>query len=154
MALALDDIGFQVLGVRLDSGDLSYLSRACWSVFHDIAERFNRPFMKDLTIAASNDINEEFLTNLDESHRITTFGIGTHLVTCQRQPALGCVFKLVDINGIPRIKLSEELEKILIPGRKWIYRLYGEGDVPLVDLISRASDGKFIFCVPSYHLTV
>jgi nicotinate phosphoribosyltransferase len=66
---------------------------------------------------------------------VDTFGIGTHLVTCYSQPALGCVYKLVEINGHPRIKLSEDLNKVTIPCKKQCFRLYGREGVPLVDLL-------------------
>jgi nicotinate phosphoribosyltransferase len=49
----------------------------------------------------------------------------TYTVTCQRQPALGCVYKLVEINTVPRIKLSQDVEKITIPGKKVAFRLFG-----------------------------
>lgn len=62
------------------------------------------------------------------------------MVTCQKQPALGCVYKLVEINGLPRIKLSHDVGKVTVPGRKNIYRLYGESGHMLIDLMKRADE--------------
>ena len=95
-----------------------------------------------MTIVASNNINEGVLYSLKEqAHSIDAFGIGTHLVTCQKQPALGMVYKLVEVNGQPRIKLSQELAKVTIPGNKAAYRLMiGEG-TPVVDImVGRSED--------------
>lgn len=67
--------------------------------------------------------------------------MGTNLVTCQSQPALGCVFKLVEIDDQPRIKLSQEVEKTVIPGKKSVYRLFGSTlpNTPVIDVIQLSS---------------
>jgi len=90
---------------------------------------------------ASNDINEKTLESLNtHGHQVDTFGIGTNLVTCQSQPALGCVYKLVEIEGKPRIKLSQDIVKVTIPGRKSIYRIWGQAEYPLLDLMTVQDD--------------
>ena len=138
VSLVLDDLGYVPTGVRLDSGDLAFLSMECERTFHDLAAELDRDFLRHMDIVASNDINENVLHSLNkQGHRITMFGIGTNLVTCQAQPALGCVYKLVELNGQPRIKLSQDLVKVLIPGRKMAYRLYGEKGWPLLDVMVR-----------------
>jgi len=139
----LHDLGYKPLGIRLDSGDLSILSKAVRSMFRqfDADHMMNQDYFSTCAIVASNDINEELLDELNTNgHEIDTFGIGTHLVTCQRQPALGCVYKLVDINGHARIKLSNEVAKIIIPGCKNCYRLYDKYDKPIVDLLTLSSE--------------
>ena len=110
-------------GIRLDSGDLSYLSLTVHRIFLQFAtDHPDRSFFKDLDIVASNDINEEVLHSLNkQGHAITVFGIGTNLVTCQAQLALGCVYKLVEIDSKPQMKMSQDFEKVLIPGRKVAY---------------------------------
>jgi len=139
VALALNDLGYKAIGVRIDSGDLAYLSNKSRETFIQVAKEFNIPWFANLTIIASNDINEETIWSLnDQRHSIDCFGIGTHLVTCQRQPALGCVYKLVEINGMPRIKLSQDGSKITMPGKKDAFRLYGGDGYALIDLLQKS----------------
>ncbi|PVD32044.1 hypothetical protein C0Q70_07471 [Pomacea canaliculata] len=141
VAMALHELGYKPRGIRLDSGDLSYLSREVRKVFKLVANSFDVPWFERLTIVASNDINEDTIHSLNtQGHDIDCFGIGTHLVTCQKQPALGCVFKLVEVNDKPRMKLSEDVEKVTIPGRKKAYRLYGHDGTALVDLMLQPSE--------------
>lgn len=139
---ALDELGYKPLGVRLDSGDLAYLSKEVRAMFCAVDEKVvKKQLFAKCTIAASNDINEDVLMALNrQGHAIDIFGIGTHLVTCQRQPALGCVYKLVEINGKPRIKLSQEAEKLVIPAKKNTFRLFGKDGHCLVDLMQLADE--------------
>jgi len=143
VGLALRDLGYDCLGIRLDSGDLSYLSKAAREKFRETDAKLDLgEFFGKKNIVASNDLTEDVLYSLNQQqHEIDTFGIGTNLVTCLKQPALGCVYKLVEINGIPRIKISQDIEKIVIPGRKVSYRLYsGESNHPVVDLLIQDSE--------------
>nr|CAI5828587.1 unnamed protein product [Callosobruchus analis] len=141
VALALNDLGYRAIGIRLDSGDLAYLSTVARRHFTDISIKYNLPWFETMLIMASNDINEETILSLNEQgHKINCFGIGTHLVTCQKQPALGCVYKMVELNGYPRMKLSQDVGKVTMPGRKDPYRLYSETGDALVDLILRSSE--------------
>ncbi|KAL3695494.1 hypothetical protein R1sor_009570 [Riccia sorocarpa] len=136
VALALNELGYKAVGIRLDSGDLSYFSMETRNFFRLIEREFQVKGFGDMIITASNDINEETLDALNkQGHEIDAFGIGTHLITCYKQPALGCVYKLVEINGQPRIKLSEDVTKVTIPCKKLCYRVYGKDGYALVDLM-------------------
>jgi len=100
VALALHECHYEAKGLRLDSGDLAYISVEVRKRFKDVATKFGIPAFEKFTIVASNDINEDTLVSLEkQEHSIDSFGIGTHLVTCQKQPALGCVYKLVEVNS-------------------------------------------------------
>lgn len=141
VALALHELGHRPVGIRLDSGDLSYLSKRCREAFIAAGECYGIDYFKELNITASNDINEPVLNSLNEQrHEINSYGIGTHLVTCQAQPALGMVYKLVEINGEPRIKLSQDVSKVTIPGRKEAFRLIGANGKPLLDLMTGVNE--------------
>tara|TARA_B110000090_G_scaffold186577_1_gene215438 strand:- start:51 stop:458 length:408 start_codon:yes stop_codon:yes gene_type:complete len=93
VGLALHDLGYPVVGIRLDSGDLAYLSKKTRQMFIDTDKHTGLDIFSKKMIVASNDLNEEVLYSLDaEGHEIDCFGVGTNLVTCLKQPALGCVY--------------------------------------------------------------
>ncbi len=127
-------------GVRIDSGDLAYLSLKIRAAFVDVSEKFQAP-LADMSIIASNDLSEHVLHALQaQPHSIDTFAVGTHLVTCKDQPALGCVYKCVELNAQPRMKLSEDHGKLTIPGEKRVYRLKDKAGVCILDLMCLASE--------------
>jgi nicotinate phosphoribosyltransferase len=151
VSLALFRMGYRPIGVRLDSGDLAFLSRETRRLFRDAGEKVGMDFAS-LRIVASADLNEEVLWALrDQGHEIDSFGIGTHLVTAQAQPALGAVYKLVEVDGQPRIKLSQDVSKVTIPSRKEAFRLVGQNGQPLLDLMTQADEeppqvGQRVLC--------
>ncbi|MCL7024542.1 hypothetical protein MKW94_001908 [Papaver nudicaule] len=141
VALALNDLGYKAGGIRLDSGDLAYLSCESRKFFCAVEKEFGVPGFGKICITASNDLNEETLDALNkQGHEVDSFGIGTYLVTCYAQPALGCVFKLVEINKQPRIKLSEDVSKVSIPCKKRCFRLFGKEGYPLVDIMTGVNE--------------
>jgi nicotinate phosphoribosyltransferase len=141
VALALDHIGYKAIGLRLDSGDISYISKETRQMFIAAAEKFNKEYFKKLTIFASNELSEEIILSLNkQGHEVDVFAVGTNLVTCKSQPALGCVYKLVEVNNKPCIKLSNELGKVTLPGRKVGYRLYSAKGYPLADVLTLIND--------------
>ncbi|KAJ6366853.1 hypothetical protein OIU77_003266 [Salix suchowensis] len=152
VALALNDLGYKAVGIRLDSGDLAYLSCEARKFFSAVEKEFGVPGFGKTGITASNDLNEETLDALNkQGHEVDSYGIGTYLVTCYAQAALGCVFKLVEINNQPRIKLSEDVSKVSIPCKKRSYRLYGKEGYPLVDIMTGGNEpspkvGERILC--------
>ncbi|MCI8937981.1 MAG: nicotinate phosphoribosyltransferase [Lachnospiraceae bacterium] len=110
-------------GIRLDSGDLAYLSKKARRMLDDTG-------FTDAVISASNDLDEYLIETLKaQGAAITSWGVGTNLITAKDNPAFGGVYKLAAImneNGdfIPKIKLSENSEKITNPGNKTVYRIY------------------------------
>lgn len=110
-------------GIRLDSGDLAYLSKKARKMLDNAG-------FHDAVISASSDLDEYLIESLKaQGAAISSWGVGTNLITSKDCPAFGGVYKLaaiMDKDGtfIPKIKLSENTEKITNPGNKTVYRIY------------------------------
>ncbi|HEX2988405.1 MAG TPA: nicotinate phosphoribosyltransferase, partial [Chloroflexota bacterium] len=151
VALALREVGYRPMGIRIDSGDLSFLSKKARQLFREAGQR-NGGDLEKLIIVASNDIDEETLLALgQQGHEIDSFGIGTRLVTAGGE-TLGGVYKLTVAAGVPRIKVSGDSAKITLPGKKRAFRLYaGDLPTPVVDLLTLADEaapqpGERVLC--------
>lgn len=78
--MALNDLGYRAIGIRIDSGDLAYLSKVARELFETISKEFDVEWFATLTVVASNDIDEDTILSLnDQGHSIDVLGIGTHL---------------------------------------------------------------------------
>ncbi|XP_032616524.1 nicotinate phosphoribosyltransferase isoform X2 [Hylobates moloch] len=141
VALALGELGYRAVGVRLDSGDLLQQAQEIRKVFRAAAAQFQVPWLESVPIAVSNNIDEEALARLaQEGSEVNVIGIGTSVVTCPQQPSLGGVYKLVAVGGQPRMKLTEDPEKQTLPGSKAAFRLLGSDGSLLMDVLQLAEE--------------
>ena len=129
----LREQGHEPIGIRLDSGDMAYLSKQA-------RKMLNEAGFPKATITASSDLDETVIRDLKmQGACIDGWGVGTRLITSEDNPALGGVYKLaaeiVDGKIIPKIKLSNNTVKITNPGYKKVYRIYDKYGMATADLI-------------------
>lgn len=130
----LEPMGKRVKGVRIDSGDLAYLSKK-------VRKMLDEAGLDDCKIIASNSLDEYTITSiLQQGGCFDSFGVGERLITAKSDPVFGAVYKLCEIekNGevTPKIKLSETVEKITNPGWKEVYRVYNQEGHAISDFIT------------------
>jgi len=122
--------GQRLAGIRLDSGDLAYLSRAARRILDSAGLSY-------VKIVASNLLDEWLIRSLIEQNApIDVFGVGTNLATGAPDASLDGVYKLTEIDRKPRLKLSDSLSKTTLPGRKKIFRFSGGDGSFRADAIS------------------
>jgi len=148
-----------IRGVRIDSGDLIEHAKK-------VRKILDKKGCNKVLIVASSDLNEYKIKEImDKNAPIDAFGIGTELATSRDDPTLAAVYKLIEYNGIPRIKISED--KVTYPGKKQIYRICDDRgifkeDVLMLDdepapsnseaiLIPIMEKGKLIYKLPNLN---
>jgi nicotinate phosphoribosyltransferase len=120
--------GNNIWGVRIDSGDLIKHAKSVRKILDENG-------CKEVKIVASSDLNEYKIKKMIENNApIDAFGVGTELATSRDDPSLSAVYKLIEYNGNPKIKISEE--KITYPGKKQIYRIYDEHGIFKEDFLT------------------
>lgn len=128
--------GHELRGIRLDSGDLAYLSR-------EGRRMFDAAGFPGVKIMASNELDEFVIESIRaEGGRIDMYGVGTRLATASGVGggALGGVYKLVELEAMPRMKVTSDLAKATVPGRKRLMRVYGAGGEMLQDVLCLEQD--------------
>ncbi len=121
-------------GIRIDSGDLTYLAKKARSLLDQAG-------LIDCQIVISNSLDERLIeTLLSQGAPIDYFGVGERLITAKSDPVFGCVYKLVAVETnqgiIPKIKISDNLEKITTPHYKNVYRIYDSSNHAEADLVA------------------
>lgn len=136
-----DEVKPEKKGIRIDSGDIAYLTKKARAMLDEAGH-------SDCAIVVSNSLDEYLIRDiLHEGACIDSFGVGERLITARTEPVFGGVYKLAAIEKegrlVPKIKVSENVEKITNPGFKSLFRLFDrDTDEPLADLI--ALDGEVI----------
>lgn len=130
--------GYEPVGIRLDSGDLAYLSKKA-------REMLDNAGYENAKIFVSGDLDERVIYDLrTQGACIDVYGVGTKLITSSDQPALGGVYKMsceiVDGVEIPKMKLSDNPAKTTLPGKKKVLRLYNKSHKAIADLIALDSE--------------
>lgn len=130
----LEPLGKRLKGIRLDSGDLAYLSKEARKMLDEAG-------LTDCIIVASNSLDEYTITSLNRQEaKIDSYGVGEKLITSSTTPVFGAVYKLVAIEKegkfVPKIKISETAEKITNPGIKEIYRVYDRDGKAIADYLT------------------
>ena len=134
VANEMKERGQNLQAIRLDSGDLAYLSKRGRKMLDDAG--FN-----DVKIVVSNQLDEHLIKSLlDQKAPIDIFGVGTSLATGQPDAALDGVYKLSKVNGEPKIKLSENIQKVTLPGVKQVYRYTDDSGFFVADAIALLND--------------
>ena len=127
--------GLRPKGIRIDSGDITYLTKKCRKMLDNAG-------YSDCKIVISNSLDEHIINDvIAQGAKVDSFGVGERLITAKSEPVFGGVYKLVAIedndNIIPKIKISENEEKITNPGFKKIYRIFDkDNDMAIADLIA------------------
>lgn len=128
--------GHELLGIRLDSGDLAYLSR-------EARRLFDQAGFPQVRIVASNELDETVIQSIrSEGGRIDVYGVGTRLATCAGEGggALGGVYKLVRFAGQPRLKVTSDIAKATLPDRKRLLRASNDEGRFLMDVLALAEE--------------
>ncbi|MGL6114565.1 MAG: nicotinate phosphoribosyltransferase [Cetobacterium sp.] len=119
-----------IYGIRIDSGDLAYLSKKCRKFLDEAG-------LKKAKIFLTNSLNESLIKSLKEQDaKVDLFGVGDAIAVSKSNPCFGGVYKIVEIDENPVIKLSEDVIKISNPGFKEVYRIYDSDQQAYADLIT------------------
>lgn len=145
----LEPMGKRLAGIRIDSGDLAYLSKR-------VRKMLDEAGLPDCKIVVSNSLDEFTVTSLlGQGACIDSFGIGERLITAKSEPVFGAVYKLVAVQEgdkfDPRIKVSENVTKITNPGLKDVYRVYNCDGHAVADMLAVAGE-KVDFSTPYRYI--
>lgn len=136
VAAELRSRGHELRGVRIDSGDLAYLSRV-------VRDGFDAAGFPAVRIVASNELDEHVIESIRaEGGRVDIYGVGTRLATCDGPGggALGGIYKLVESNGQPKLKVTSDVAKATLPGRKRLLRAIAPDGSYVQDVLALHDD--------------